>query len=165
MKTAIGRIQKACMFIGAALFGSVSVGSVLVPALMGNPEDSPFAGNLSLLALCLVVLLCYLIYVMVCGAWLGAAVSVVWRSPPGRHIFWTLSGGTTVGTFALVGGVYCTLLKEGPRSRTAAMLDVTIFGVVILVGTVLGLLLGHLIGRRLERAAMVKQTSSAEAEV
>jgi hypothetical protein len=104
-------------------------------------------------------LLCYLVYAMIFGAWLGGVLCFVWRSPAGKRWFWTLSGGTVGGTFAVVAAVQLLLLA-GPSSRGHMWLYMIGYGAGILMVTLTGSLIGNLIGRRFERTAELAAYSS-----
>src|SRR5262245_5963412 len=123
MRLEICKIQKGCMFVGAALFGSLTVGDVLWQELAPDPTLRPTTRSIAFELSGIFALLCYLVFVMVFGAWLGGAVSLVWRSPQGRRWFWMLSGGCVGGILATVGATYWTLAQDDATSRRSLVFE------------------------------------------
>ena len=154
MRTTISTIQKSCVFAGAALCGSLCIGAPLWQELTADPTHRLTRGDVTFTIALGWLLLCFLVFAMVYGAWFGSIFCVLWRSPPGCRWFWTFSGGIGAGTLGTVAGTYWSLLREGPLSRGQRLADVIVMGVLILLSTLAGLLLGNLIGHRRERSAL-----------
>ena len=152
MRMTISKVQKGCMFVGAALFGSLCVAGVMLERLS---TLAPLSHEVTFYACGSFALLCYLFWVMVFGAWLGGAVCGVWRSPLGKAWFWTLSGGTLGGILSSAGAAHWMIPEGGVTSRAPAPIEMLVLGCAIFTGTMLGLAAGFFIGRRLQRKAEI----------
>jgi hypothetical protein len=138
MQSTMSKSDQYCIFVMAALGGSISAGAFAAGILLGASSGtlSQDAGWEAYVGPA-VFLLGVVVLPMVGGAWSGALACAVWRSPAGKRIFSTLSGG--------VFGGMLSLFLLWPISAG-----------VPLFPTVAGLLVGDLVGRciqlRAERA-------------
>jgi hypothetical protein len=141
----ISRAQKISMFVGAALFGSWA--AVVFTLVITSSAIRPVRENAAFLAVFGWTVLCHLVVAMVFGAWLGGLVSFVWRSQPGRQIFWRLSGGALGIMLASAGtGALSTDTRWLPLPRgSGGLAEPFVIGCVGLTGMLLGLLIGHAI--------------------
>jgi hypothetical protein len=98
------------------------------------------------------VVLSHAAVAIVFGAWVGGLVSFVWRSQPGRRIFWRLSGGV-VGALVAGEGAGRIISAGQPwlplRRSSGELTEALLMGCIGLAGTLLGLLIGHAIAARL----------------
>ena len=154
MQTRISTIQKSCVFVGAALGGSLCIAAPLWRELTAEPMHRLTSGDLTFTIGLGWLLCCYIVFAIVYGAWFGSIFCLLWRSPPGRRWFWSFSGGIVTGTLGTVAMTYGLLLREGPSSQGQRLAGVIVMGAVILSSTLAGLYSGRFIGLRRERSAL-----------
>jgi hypothetical protein len=136
--TTISRGQKASMFVGAALFGSWSVGVFTVFLVDQSAAMRPMT-----VAILAITILCHSAVSIVFGAWIGGLASFIWRSQPGRRIFWRLSGGALGSAFPSA-ATAANAAEWLPSLHTSGGLaEPFLVGCVALSGMLMGLLIGH----------------------
>ena len=142
MTTGISRTQKICMSAFATLFGAVDVGCAVLAIRnnfgrggFDNPYDVYLTGG--------AFFTCTFVAATVAGIWLGGAVSRMWRSTSGRLVFVTSGCGVLGGVLATFGALHW-IVHDGYISSTEFRADTMIAGVIILGGTLAGLIGGYL---------------------
>ncbi|GEM_PF-6530159 len=153
MRTTITKLQKTCMFIGAVLFGSLFTSGVAFEILKEEPELALRNPEVIHRIREGAFLFCFHAWLLVLGAWFGALVSGVWRSPAGKRVFLTLGGGIISAFVSVVAAVFVWDAVTGGQAPVPGYIfaETIVFGGAYLVGTLLGLLVGHLTGRRLQQ--------------
>jgi hypothetical protein len=135
MQMAVSKDQKLCVFVLAALGGSIPAGTFSWSVLRGISSGTlpPDIGWMAYLGPGLFMLGVVTLQ-MVVGAWAGALASALWRSPAGKRMFCSLCAG-------VLGGLLSLILLMPISAGTP------------LVPTFAGLLFGNLFGRCVERRA------------
>src|SRR5262245_30016740 len=107
MSNSVSATQTICVYAGGLLFGLLDIACLIIAIKRGRWR--PFDYHLSNT----VFFLCSLLPATVAGCWIGGAVSRVWRSPPGKVLFITLSGGLFGGIAAAAGATHWMVDRHG----------------------------------------------------